>query len=90
LPLCLGIALASAPPLAGVISGIVGGIVVGYLSQSHISVSGPSRINSNCLTAITELGSLTHFVSSFNSWCYSISIGYLKAGYFQLLSKQRN
>ena len=43
LPLCMGIALASgAPPLSGIISGIIGGVVVGFLSTSHISVSGPA------------------------------------------------
>lgn len=45
LPLCLGIALASAGPdrlFAGIIAGVIGGIVVGALSSSHISVSGPA------------------------------------------------
>jgi MFS superfamily sulfate permease-like transporter len=43
LPLCLGIALASgAPPLAGIISGVLGGIVVGWISGSHVGVSGPA------------------------------------------------
>jgi len=51
LPLCLGIALASgAPPLSGIISGIIGGLVIGYMSNSHISVSGPAA----GLTAIIE------------------------------------
>ena len=41
LPLCLGIALASgAPLLSGVVTGIIGGIVVGWLSGSHLMVSG--------------------------------------------------
>jgi hypothetical protein len=69
-----GIALASgAPPLAGVISVLLVVLLLA-ICQSHISVSTRSRINSNCPNSITELGSLTHFVSSFNSWCYSISI----------------
>ncbi|MDX5320306.1 MAG: SulP family inorganic anion transporter, partial [Bacteroidota bacterium] len=43
LPLCLGIAIASDAPLfSGMIAGIVGGIVIGFLSGSHISVSGPA------------------------------------------------
>ena len=43
LPLCLGIAVASgAPPFAGIITGVIAGIVVGYLSSSHVSVSGPA------------------------------------------------
>src|SRR6187402_3417741 len=58
LPLCLGISLASgAPPLSGIIAGIIGGIVVGYLSKSHLSVSGPAAgLTAIVLTAITELG----------------------------------
>ncbi len=55
LPLCLGIAMASGAPLfSGIISGVVGGIVVGYLSQSHISVSGPAAgLTAIILTAVT-------------------------------------
>ena len=59
LPLCLGIAVASgAPPLAGIISGIIGGLVVGWLSTSHISVSGPSPgLTAILIAGITDLGS---------------------------------
>lgn len=43
LPLCLGIAQASRAPLfSGLIAGIIGGIVIGFLSKSHLSVSGPA------------------------------------------------
>lgn len=43
LPLCLGVAQASAAPLfSGLIAGFIGGIVVGSLSGSHLSVSGPA------------------------------------------------
>lgn len=43
IPLCLGVALACGAPLySGIISGICGGIVVGILSNSQLSVSGPS------------------------------------------------
>jgi hypothetical protein len=28
--------------MSGIISGVIGGIVVGFLSRSHISVSGPA------------------------------------------------
>lgn len=83
LPLCLGIALASgAPPLAGVISGIVGGIVVGYLSQSHISVSGPAAgLTAIVLTAITELGSFDSFLLAvLIAGAIQLALGYLKAG----------
>lgn len=83
LPLCLGIALASgAPPLAGVISGIVGGIIVGYLSQSHISVSGPAAgLTAIVLTAITELGSFDSFLLAvLIAGVIQLALGYLKAG----------
>ena len=64
LPLCLGIALASGAPLfSGIISGIVGGLVVGYLSQSHLSVSGPAAgLTAIVLTAITDLGAFNVFL----------------------------
>ena len=57
LPLCLGIALASGAPLfSGIIAGIIGGIVVGFLSKSHISVTGPAAgLTAIVLTAITDL-----------------------------------
>ncbi len=57
LPLCLGVALASgAPLLSGIISGIIGGIVVGFLSQSHTSVSGPAAgLSAVVLAGITQL-----------------------------------
>ena len=66
LPLCLGIALASgAPPLSGVIAGVVGGIVIGFLSNSHISVSGPAAgLIAIVLTAIATLGSF----EAFHNW----------------------
>ncbi|MFV8364235.1 SulP family inorganic anion transporter [Flavobacterium sp. ZT3P35] len=83
LPLCLGIALASgAPPLAGIISGIVGGIIVGYLSQSHISVSGPAAgLTAIVLTAITELGSFDSFLLAvLIAGAIQLALGYLKAG----------
>ena len=83
LPLCLGIALASgAPPLAGVISGIVGGLIVGYLSQSHISVSGPAAgLTAIILTAITELGSFDSFLLAvLIAGVIQLALGYLKAG----------
>lgn len=64
LPLCLGVALASgAPLLSGVIAGIIGGIVVGFLSQSHTSVSGPAAgLAAVVLSAITQLGSFEIFL----------------------------
>jgi MFS superfamily sulfate permease-like transporter len=83
LPLCLGIALASgAPPLAGIISGIIGGIVVGYLSQSHLSVSGPAAgLTAIVLTAITDLGSFNVFLLAvLLAGILQLILGFIKAG----------
>ena len=83
LPLCLGIALASgAPPLAGVIAGIVGGLVVGFLSRSHISVSGPAAgLTAIVLTAIATLGSFEVFLLSvFLAGILQLLLGFIKAG----------
>lgn len=64
LPLCLGIAHASGAPLeAGLISGILGGIVIGFLSGSHISVSGPAAgLAAIVVTQIQTLGSFEAFL----------------------------
>ncbi len=83
LPLCLGIALASgAPPLAGIISGIIGGLVVGYLSKSHLSVSGPAAgLTAIVLGAITDLGAFDLFLTAvFIAGLLQLSLGFLKAG----------
>lgn len=83
LPLCLGIALASgAPPLSGVIAGIVGGLVIGYLSSSHLSVSGPAAgLTAIVLTAITEFGAFDIFLLSvFIAGVIQLLLGFLKAG----------
>jgi MFS superfamily sulfate permease-like transporter len=83
LPLCLGIALASGAPLfSGIISGIVGGIVVGYLSQSHLSVSGPAAgLTAIVLTAITDLGAFNAFLmAGLIAGVIQLILGFLKAG----------
>ena len=83
LPLCLGIAMASGAPLfSGIISGIVGGIVVGYLSKSHLSVSGPAAgLTAIVLTAITDLGAFDIFLTAvFISGLIQLGLGFLKAG----------
>jgi len=83
LPLCLGIAMASGAPLfSGIIAGVVGGIVVGYLSQSHISVSGPAAgLTAIVLTAITDLGSFDIFLSAvFIAGLIQLALGFIKAG----------
>jgi MFS superfamily sulfate permease-like transporter len=83
LPLCLGIALASgAPPLAGIISGIIGGIVVGFLSKSHLSVSGPAAgLTAIVLTAITDLGAFNIFLTAvLIAGLLQLILGFIKAG----------
>src|SRR6478609_8484241 len=83
LPLCLGIALASGAPLfSGIISGIVGGIVVGYLSHSHLSVSGPAAgLTAIILTAITDFGAFDIFLTSvFIAGLIQLALGFVKAG----------
>ena len=83
LPLCLGIALASGAPLfSGIISGIVGGIVVGYLSQSHLSVSGPAAgLTAIVLTAITDIGSFNAFLLAvLLAGIIQLILGFIKAG----------
>ena len=83
LPLCLGIALASGAPLfSGIISGIVGGIVVGYLSQSHLSVSGPAAgLTAIVLTAITDIGSFNAFLLAvLLAGLFQLALGFIKAG----------
>jgi MFS superfamily sulfate permease-like transporter len=83
LPLCLGIAMASGAPLfSGIIAGIVGGIIVGYLSKSHISVSGPAAgLTAIVLTAITDLGAFEIFLTAvFISGLIQLGLGFLKAG----------
>ena len=83
LPLCLGIALASGAPLfAGIISGVVGGLVVGYLSQSHISVSGPAAgLTAIVLTAVTDLGAFNIFLLAvLLAGIMQLLLGFIKAG----------
>lgn len=83
LPLCLGIAMASGAPLfSGIISGVVGGIVVGYLSQSHISVSGPAAgLTAIVLTAITDLKAFDVFLLAvFLAGILQLLLGFIKAG----------
>ena len=83
LPLCLGIALASGAPLfSGIIAGVVGGIVVGYLSQSHLSVSGPAAgLTAIVLTAITDLGAFNVFLLAvLIAGIIQLVLGFLKAG----------
>jgi MFS superfamily sulfate permease-like transporter len=83
LPLCLGIALASGAPLfSGIIAGIIGGIVVGFLSDSHLSVSGPAAgLTAIVLVAITSLGAFENFLLAVMlAGLLQIMLGFAKAG----------
>lgn len=83
LPLCLGIALASGAPLfSGIISGIIGGIVVGFMSKSHISVTGPAAgLTAIVLSAITELGAYEIFLTAvIFAGLFQLILGFVKAG----------
>lgn len=83
LPLCLGIAMASnAPLLSGIISGIIGGIVVGFLSTSHVSVSGPAAgLTAIVITSISDLGAFDVFLLAVVlSGLMQVVLGFIKAG----------
>ncbi|MET0621939.1 MAG: SulP family inorganic anion transporter [Pyrinomonadaceae bacterium] len=83
LPLCLGIALASGAPLfSGLIAGVVGGIVVGFLSKSHLSVSGPAAgLTAIVLAAVTDLGAFNLFLCAvLIAGVLQLALGFLKAG----------
>ncbi|MDN3667838.1 SulP family inorganic anion transporter [Echinicola jeungdonensis] len=83
LPLCMGIAMASGAPLfSGIITGIVGGILVGYLSNSHVSVSGPAAgLTAIVIVAIQDLGGFDVFlVSVMLAGTIQLVLGFLKAG----------
>lgn len=83
LPLCLGVSLAAGAPLfSGIISGIVGGIVVGLISQSQLSVSGPSPAYAIIvLTALTTFKFFDAFlVCVILCGVFQIILGLIKAG----------
>ncbi len=86
LPLCLGIALASAGSehlFSGIIAGVIGGIVVGFLSGAHVGVSGPAAGLITIVTAaILTLGSYEAFlVAVILSGVFQMIGGYLKVGF---------
>ena len=82
LPLCLGIAVASgAPPFAGIITGVIGGIVVGFLSNSHVSVSGPAAgLIAIILAAVTTLGYESFLLAVVLAGIFQLMLGFAKAG----------
>jgi len=83
LPLCLGIAMASGAPLfSGIIAGVIGGIVVGFLSKSHLSVSGPAAgLTAIILTAVNDLGAFNLVLTAVViAGVIQLALGFLKAG----------
>lgn len=82
-PLCLGIALASgAPFFSGMIAGIIGGILIGFLSNSHLSVSGPAAgLAAIVLASINQLGAFeTFLLAVLIAGLVQLLLGFLKAG----------
>lgn len=82
-PLCLGIALASgAPFFSGMIAGIIGGIVIGFMSNSHLSVSGPAAgLAAVVLASINQLGAFeTFLLAVLIAGAIQIVLGIVKAG----------
>ncbi len=77
LPLCLGIALASEAPLfSGVLTGVIGGLAVGFVSGSHLSISGPAAgLITIVLAGVAKLG------GSFEAFLAAVVI----AGVIQML-----
>lgn len=82
-PLCLGISLASgAPFFSGMIAGIIGGIVIGFMSNSHLSVSGPAAgLAAVVLASINQLGAFeTFLLAVLIAGAIQIILGVVKAG----------
>ncbi len=83
LPLCLGIAQASNAPLfAGIVSGVIGGIVIGFLSKSHVSVSGPAAgLVAIVIVAIEKMGAFEIFLCSVMiAGVIQLILGIIRAG----------
>lgn len=83
LPLCLGIAMASGAPLfSGIIAGVVGGIVVGFMSKSHLSVSGPAAgLTAIMLTGLTDVGTFNAVLTAvLIAGFIQLALGFIKAG----------
>lgn len=82
LPLCLGIALASGAPLfSGIIAGVIGGTVIGFLSQSHVSVSGPAAgLTAIVFVAISSMGFEVFLTAVFLAGAIQLIMGIFSAG----------
>lgn len=84
IPLCIGIAMASGAPIfSGILSGIIGGIIVGFLSDSHVSVSGPAAgMIVVVLSALAALGSFHAFLLAlFFAGVLQVLIGFVRIGF---------
>lgn len=84
IPICVGIAIASnAPVCAGFLSGIVGAIVVGSLSESRVSVSGPSAgMVAIVIAAANTLGSFeAYLLALMFAGLLQMLAGFLRAGF---------
>jgi len=82
MPLCLGIAVASgSSAFSGIITGIVGGLIVGYLSDSHVSVSGPAAsLIAIVIMAIQDLGFEAFLLAGVLAGVFQLILGIVKAG----------
>lgn len=84
LPLCLGISVASgADAFSGIITGIIGGLIVGYLSGSHVSVSGPAAsLIAIVIVAIQDLGFEAFLLAGVLAGVIQLILGFAQAGTF--------
>ncbi len=73
IPLCLGVSIASGVPLAsGLIAGVVGGVLVGILSDSNVSVSGPSP------SLIAVILAIMHYITLDQFFAVVVVVGFLQ------------
>ncbi|WP_328394742.1 SulP family inorganic anion transporter [Streptomyces sp. NBC_00390] len=89
LPLCIGVAVASAaPPELGIISGVVGGLVIGMARGSTLQVSGPAAgLAALVAEAVLEHGLAMLGVIVLASGVLQIGLGLIRLGrMFQAIS----
>ena len=68
--------------MAGIITGIVGGLVVGFLSGSHLAVSGPAAgLTTIVLAGLSKLGGMEALAAAVVlAGVMQVALGYLRAG----------
>ncbi|HCA89584.1 MAG TPA: carbonic anhydrase [Legionellales bacterium] len=84
LPLYLSLAWAAGVPwYAGIISGMVGGLVVGLISQSQVSITGPSvALSAIVITAIHQLHHVPSLMLAIMlAGILQLCMGYLRVGF---------